>query len=189
MVTLSAMVIGASAGAIEALSQLLPYVPASCRVPLIVVVHLPPDQPSLLVELSAAWCVLPARHPLDKEPVTGGVVWYAPPDYHLLVEEDHTFSLSVDPPVNHSRPSIDVLFESAADAYGQGLLAVVLTGANEDGAAGARAVQQAGGTVIVQEPTTALAPRMPEAAIAAARPQLVADISGLGEYLRTRCAS
>lgn len=187
MVSLQAVVIGASAGGIEALAQLLPWVPANCRVPIIVVVHLPPDQPSLLAELSAGWCALPARTPLDKEPASGGIVWYAPPDYHLMVEEDHTFSLSVDPPVNHSRPSIDVLFESAADAYGRGVLAIVLTGANEDGATGARAVQQAGGTVIVQEPSTALAPRMPEAAIASAQPQLVADIRGLGEYLRARC--
>ena len=131
-----AVVIGASAGALEALSSLLPALPSDYRLPILIVVHLPPDKTSLLAELLRARCAIRVREAEDKEPIEPGVVYFAPPDYHLLVEQDRRLSLSDDEPVLFSRPSIDVLFESAADAYGGGLIGVVLTGANSDGANG-----------------------------------------------------
>ena len=150
-----AVVIGASAGALEALSNLLPALPADYRLPILIVVHLPPDKTSLLAELLRARCAIRVREAEDKEPIEPGVAYFAPPDYHLLVEQDKRLSLSDDEPVLFSRPSIDVLFESAADAYGGGLIGVVLTGANSDGANGLRAVVEAGGVAVVQKPGSA----------------------------------
>lgn len=179
-----AVLIGASAGAIEALSFLLPAVPEDARVPVIVVVHLPPNRPSLLPEVFAARCQARVREPEDKEPAAAGTIWFAPSNYHLLVELDRTFSLSVDDPVRYSRPSIDVLFETAAEAFQSKLCALVLTGANDDGAQGAQVIRAAGGVVIVQDPDTADAKEMPRAAIARANPQLVVSLPELAELLR-----
>ena len=150
-----AVVIGASAGALEALSKLLPGLAADYRLPILIVVHLPPDRTSLFVELLRAGCAIQVREAGDKEPIESGVVYFAPPDYHLLVEQDRRLSLSSEEAVLFSRPSIDVLFESAADAYGEGLIGVVLTGANSDGADGLKAVIEAGGLAIVQNPKSA----------------------------------
>jgi two-component system chemotaxis response regulator CheB len=174
-------VVGGSAGSIDALAVVLPSLPAAFPVPVVIVVHLPPGHPSLLPQVFASRCALPVTEPEDKQPVGPGI-WFAPSDYHLLVERDHTFSLSIDAPVRWSRPSIDVLFHSAAEAYGRELGAVVLSGANEDGAAGAAAIHRAGGLVLVQDPATAEAPEMPRAAIRVASPRRVfapADLSSL----------
>jgi two-component system chemotaxis response regulator CheB len=161
------VVIGASAGAVEALSVLLPALTARCQATVLIVVHQPRDRPSLLVELFEPRCVLPVREAFDKEPVQAGTVYFAPPDYHLLVEQGPQLALSVDELVQFSRPSIDVLFESAADVYGKRLMGVILTGANEDGAAGLKAIRRAGGMALVQEPASAQVPFMPAAAIKA----------------------
>jgi two-component system chemotaxis response regulator CheB len=184
----AAVVIGASAGAVEALSVILPALPAGYPVPVAVVVHLPPDRPSIMAELFAARCRVAVREAEDKEPLVPGTVYFAPPDYHLLVEAAGHLSLSSEEPVRFSRPSIDVLFESAADAVGPGLVAVVLTGANDDGAAGLRAVCAAGGAAVVQDPLGAQAGAMPAAALAAcpgatvlSLPQIAAYLTSLGE--------
>jgi two-component system, chemotaxis family, protein-glutamate methylesterase/glutaminase len=179
-----ALVIGASAGAVDALSLLLPVVPKDARVPVVIVVHLPPNRPSLLAELFASRCAARVREPEDKEPVAAGTVWFAPSNYHLLIERDRTFSMSVDEPIRFSRPSIDVLFESAAEAFGSSLCGFVLTGANDDGSRGARAIREAGGIVVVQDPRTAEAKQMPSAAIALAKPQLIASLPELAQLLR-----
>ncbi len=163
---IEAVVIGASAGALEALSVILPSLPARFRLPLLIVVHLPADRKSILAELFQDKCAIKVEEAEDKMPIRGGTAYFAPADYHLLVEADKTLSLSNDEPVLFSRPSIDVLFESAADAYGRSLLAIVLTGANHDGSAGLQAVVAAGGEAIVQNPEGAYASAMPEAAIA-----------------------
>jgi two-component system chemotaxis response regulator CheB len=162
-----AVVIGASAGAVEALSVLLPSLPAEYPLPVLIVVHLPPDKQSIMAELFRAKCRMDAREAQDKEPIQGGVIYFAPPDYHLLVETNRSLSLSNEEPVHYSRPSIDVLFETAVDAYGAGLLGIILTGANEDGARGLRAIHQAGGTALVQQPDQAYAAAMPAAALTA----------------------
>lgn len=167
MTQAAAVVIGASAGAIQVLMRILPALPADYVLPVLVVVHLPPGRRSELAMLFAGKCALAVREAEDKESLSPGTVTFAPPDYHLLIERDRTVALSTEPPVFFSRPSIDVLFESAADAYGPALVAVVLTGANEDGAQGLRAVMAAGGTGLVQAPASAYAAAMPLAALAA----------------------
>jgi two-component system, chemotaxis family, protein-glutamate methylesterase/glutaminase len=162
-----AVVIGASAGALEALSVILPVLPDRYRLPIVIVVHVPPDKASIISELLQAKCTVAVREAEDKESISPGTVYFAPPDYHLLVEMDRSLSLSNDEPILYSRPSIDVLFESAADAYGPSLVAVLLTGANQDGSNGMRAVVESGGMAIIQCPDTAFAAAMPEAAITA----------------------
>jgi two-component system, chemotaxis family, protein-glutamate methylesterase/glutaminase len=184
MAACEAFVIGASAGAVDALNLLLPMLPKEARAPIVVVVHLPPNRPSLLAELFAPRCQVRVREPEDKHPVAAGAVWFAPSNYHLLIERDRTFSMSIDEPIRFSRPSIDVLFETAAEAFGSALCALVLTGANDDGARGARAIRDAGGIVVVQDPRTAEAKEMPSAAIALANPQLVASLPEIAELLR-----
>jgi two-component system chemotaxis response regulator CheB len=179
-----AIAIGASAGAVEALSVILPSLPADYGLPVFIVVHVPPDNKSVLAELFRAKCSIEVREAEDKEPVSGGTAYFAPPDYHLLLEPDKSLSLSSDEPVLYSRPSVDVLFESAADAYGPSLIAIVLTGANKDGAKGLSAVADAGGTVIVQTPEGAYASAMPEAAIAACPGAHVMSLEEIAAYLQ-----
>jgi two-component system, chemotaxis family, protein-glutamate methylesterase/glutaminase len=179
-----AVVIGASAGALEALSVILPALPAGFRLPLIVVVHVPPDKRSMLAELFQAKCRIPVREAEDKEPINPGTVYFAPSDYHLLVETEKSLSLSSDEPVLFSRPSIDVLFESAADAYGSALMAIILTGANQDGAKGMRAVAEAGGVTLVQNPDGAFASAMPEAAVKMCPGARVMSLDAIAAYLQ-----
>lgn len=179
-----AVVIGASAGALEALSVILPALPAEFALPVIVVVHVPPDRHSLLAELFQAKCQVTVMEAEDKEPICAGTVYFAPSDYHLLVEVDRSLSVSSDEPVLFSRPSIDVLFESAADAYGPALIAIILTGANEDGAKGLRAVVDAGGIALVQDPHAAFASAMPEAAIDMVPDARVMSLAAIAAYLQ-----
>lgn len=162
-----AIVIGASAGALAALTELLPPLAPDYPVPILVTVHVPPDHPNGIPALLQSKCRVTVKEAEDKEPIRPGTVYFAPPDYHLLVEKDRSLSLSNEEPVSFARPSIDVLFESAADAYGKSLLALVLSGANHDGAQGSRSVADAGGTVLVQTPDSAAARSMPESALAA----------------------
>lgn len=174
-----AVVIGASAGAIQALLHILPALPQDYALPVLIVVHVPPGRRSELTALFAAKCRLPVAEGEDKEPILPGTVTFAPPDYHMLVETGGTISLSRDEQVFFSRPSIDVLFESAADAYGPALVGVVLTGANEDGAQGLAAVAQAGGVTLVQDPASAYARAMPEAALKACREARRLSLDGI----------
>lgn len=183
-VSAEAVVIGASAGALEALSVILPALSKGFRLSVMVVVHLPPDKRSVLAELLQAKCQIPVREADDKEPILGGTVYFAPPDYHLLIEPDKSLSLSSDEPVLFSRPSIDVLFESAADVYGPALIAIVLTGANQDGAKGMRAVLDQGGVALVQEPRRAFASAMPEAAIQLSPLAQVMALEEIAMYLQ-----
>lgn len=180
---IKAVAIGASAGAVQALQAILPRLPADYPLPVLVVVHVPSDRANMLVPLLAARCEMTVREAEDKEPVAPGVIYFAPSDYHLLVENDASLALSTDEWVNFSRPSIDVLFESAADAYGSALAAVVLTGANHDGAAGLRAVVEAGGVAIVEDPAGAYATAMPEAALKACPSAMTMNLAEIALYL------
>ena len=180
-----AVVIGASAGGVDALMVLLPTLSPQLAAPIFVVVHLPREGPSMLANLFAARCVVPVREAEDKAWVEPGTIYFAPPDYHLLVDEGPGLALSADDPVNYSRPSIDVLFESAADLYGSRLAAIILTGANNDGAAGLHAVRRAGGVTIVQDPKTAAASAMPSAALRRCAADFVLPIERIAELLRT----
>ena len=184
-----AVVIGGSAGALEVLRMIVRELPRSLSCPVVIVIHLP-SQSSGLAELLAADTVLRVKQAEDKEPITAGTVYIAPPSYHLLVESQLTLALSVDAPVHFSRPSIDVLFETACDVYGAGLIGVLLSGASEDGAAGLQEIHAAGGTTIVQSPLSAEVAIMPAAALALFEPTYIwspNDIaSGLTKLLSGR---
>ena len=182
---IDAIVIGASAGGIEALMTLLPGLGATLSIPIFIVLHLPRDRPSLLPEIFAPKCPLMVCEAQDKEPVRPGTVYFAPPDYHLLIDEGPRLALSCDEPVNYSRPSIDVLFESAADVYGPRLLGIILTGANEDGAAGLAAVHSAGGISIVQQPHSAQVKSMVLSALNRNPASHVLGLEGISALLAT----
>lgn len=184
---LRVVAIGASTGAVEALLRILTKLPADFPLALLIVVHLPPDAESTLAALLNGRCDLEVKEAEDKEPVRAGVAYMAPPNYHLLVEPDFTLSLSSDEPVHFSRPSVDVLFESAADAFGDAATGVVLTGASADGAAGLHAICAAGGQGIVQEPSTAEASPMPQAALRACSSAQVLSLEGIAELLKAEC--
>jgi two-component system chemotaxis response regulator CheB len=182
---IDAVVIGASAGGVEALTEILPALPAGLRPALLIVLHLRRERPSLLVEIFASRCALPVREADDKEPVEPGTVYFAPPDYHMLLEKNHQIALSADEPVYFSRPSIDVLFESAADVYGERLLGIILTGANEDGAAGLHAIHQAGGVTVVQQPDSAKVPLMIVSALQRGPADYVLSLPEIAQLLGT----
>ncbi|HEY3352189.1 MAG TPA: chemotaxis protein CheB [Polyangia bacterium] len=175
--------VGGSAGAIDALGVILGRLPAAFPLPLVVVVHLPRRRRSVLPEVLAARCRAPVREALDKQPLEAGGVYVGPPDYHTLLDEGPAVALSVDEPVNFSVPSIDVLFESAARVMGPALLGVLLSGANEDGAAGLAAIGAAGGLGVVQSPAEAAAPVMPAAGLARLPAAFVLDAQGIGQAL------
>jgi two-component system chemotaxis response regulator CheB len=178
-----AVAIGASAGATEALRVILPALPVPYPVPIFLVVHVPKDFGSAIIELFAGITRLGMVEAVDKQPIAPGSVYVAPPDYHLLVEPDGYLSLSVDDPVLFSRPAIDPLLESAAVAYGEGLVGVVLTGASEDGARGLLAVRKAGGQTIAQDPNTARMATMPAAAVRIAEPDHVLSLTQIRDAL------
>ncbi|OQP56625.1 chemotaxis protein CheB [Niastella populi] len=160
-----AIVIGASAGGLYAMTRILQPLPAAFPLPIMVVQHRAKDERNLLEEVLQQKCKVRIKQADEKEAIENGVVYFAPPDYHLLIENDRTFSLSFDAPVNFSRPSIDVLFETAADVFEERLLGIILTGANNDGAAGIRKISMRGGVTIAQSPETADYADMPKAAI------------------------
>ncbi|OQX01106.1 MAG: chemotaxis protein CheB [Desulfobacteraceae bacterium IS3] len=160
-----AVVMGSSAGGLAVLARILSVFPQNFRLPLIVVQHLHPRQGEFYIQYLNDRTALTVKEADEKEDIVGGYVYFAPPNYHLLIEEDETFSLSSDEKVNYSRPSIDVLFESAAEVYGNRLAGVILTGANNDGASGLNLIKKNGGLAVVQEPCSAESPYMPRAAL------------------------
>jgi two-component system, chemotaxis family, protein-glutamate methylesterase/glutaminase len=182
---IDAVVIGASAGGVEALSVLLPAVPSNTKAAFFIVLHLPRDKPSLLAGIFARKCALPVREAEDKESVAPGTVYFAPSNYHLLLDHGPQMALSADDLVHHSRPSIDVLFESAAYVYGNRLLGIILSGANEDGAAGLAAVQDGGGITVVQNPETARSPQMILSALKLRPADLVLSLDGIAALFET----
>lgn len=178
------VVIGASVGGLEAVALLLEQLPPDFSLPIAIAQHratAPPDG-----DLAGIWqrsTPLPVREAEDKAPIERGRVYIAPADYHLLVESRELFALSTDPPVLYARPSIDVLFESAADAYGGGVIGVILTGASADGSQGLKAIGERGGCTLVQEPATAECDVMPRAALAATSVNHVLAATDLGRIL------
>jgi two-component system chemotaxis response regulator CheB len=167
------IVVGASAGGLDTLATVLGELPADYPLPILVVQHRYASDCSDFARYFDGRCRLRMLEPCDKERMSGGRVFLAPANYHMLVERNDTISLSVEPHVHWSRPSIDVLFESAAAVWGAGAVAVLLTGANADGAEGMRRVHAAGGLTVAQDPATAASPAMPQAAIQAAAVDLV----------------
>lgn len=157
----SIILIGGSAGALEVIFNLLPEIKPSLQTPIILIIHRLKTSKDTLAELLAIKTNLQVKEPDDKEPIQPGTIYLAPADYHLLIEKDHTISLDNSEKVNHSRPSIDVTFESAAEVYGKNVLGIILSGANADGAAGAQAIKDTGGGIIIQNPSTATMSYMP----------------------------
>jgi two-component system chemotaxis response regulator CheB len=183
-----AVVIGCSAGGLSALRILLQGLPAGLNATIIIVAHTAPEGPSLLPPLLAIDCLLPVSEAVEREQAKPGHVYVAPPNYHLLIEQDHTFSVSVDDRVCFVRPSIDVLFYAAADVYQERLLGIILTGANSDGALGLNAIKNAGGITLVQEPATAYADTMPLAAIAIGATDKVLPLEDIAGALLRHCS-
>ena len=183
----ASIVMGCSLGGMTALETIFSALPRSFCVPIAVVQHRHRGSNETLPSHFRRFSRLPVVDVEDKQWIRPGTVYLAPANYHLLVERGE-FSLSVDEKVRYSRPSVDVLFQSAADAYGDRVIAVVLTGANDDGAEGVKRVKSRGGIVIVQDPTTAEAPEMPRAAIAAAPVDQILRLDQIASYLAERCS-
>ncbi|MCE4556929.1 chemotaxis protein CheB [Pelomonas cellulosilytica] len=182
-VPIELIVVGASAGGVAALLALLGPLPAHYSLPIVALLHLLPRHESQLASVLAHHVALPVREPRDKEPVQPGVLYVPGPDYHLLIDPDHSFAYSNEPPVSFARPSIDVLMTSAAEAYGPSLAGVLLTGANVDGAEGMAAIHAVGGLTIVQQPEDAEIATMPEAAIARCRPHHILPLKEIAPML------
>jgi two-component system, chemotaxis family, protein-glutamate methylesterase/glutaminase len=178
------VVIGGSAGAIDALRPMLDALPAKISPAMAIVIHLPAKGPGMLHEVFARPGGPPMKIAEDKESIVGGTIYFATPDYHLLVEAGRTFALSLDERVHFSRPAIDVLFESAAEAYGERLMGVILSGANADGAAGLRAIAAAGGVAVVQSLESAEMIAMPAAALNSVPECMELNVSALADLLR-----
>lgn len=178
-----AIVIGASAGGVEALLKIFRPLRKGLKLPIIAVLHLPDERRSLLAEVFAAQLAIPVKEADDKESIAPGTLYFAGPGYHLSVEADKTFSFSQEERVYHSRPSIDILFESAADAYDARLAGVLLTGANNDGAKGMARIKEYGGLTVVQDPADALARTMPDAALALHTPDFLLPLPDIGLLL------
>ncbi len=178
-----AAVIGVSAGGMEALGTILPLLPVDYNLAVLIVLHRAKTSNDFLYDFLNDICLLKVLEAEEKIKVETGHIYIAPPDYHLQVEMDKTLSLSVDPPVNFSRPSVDVLFETAAEAYADKLVGVVLTGANSDGAKGLVRIQDLGGITIIQDPTMSEAPQMPTAAIEAVGGDYVLSLHDIGKLL------
>jgi two-component system chemotaxis response regulator CheB len=182
------LVVGCSAGGLSALHQLLGGLHAPLPVPMVVVCHSGSEDMRTFCELLQSRSGLPVQEAEERQLPAPGVVYVAPAGYHLLIERDGRFALSVDPRVAFSRPSIDVLFESAAEVWRDRVLALLLTGANADGAEGSLRVRQCGGTLIVQDPDTAQVPMMPAAARERAGADHCLSLSEISPLLETLCS-
>lgn len=178
-----AIVVGASAGGVEALLKIFRPLPRGFGLPIIAVLHLPDARRSLLAEVFSAQLAIAVKEADDKESIAPGTLYFAAPGYHLSVESDYTLSFSQEERVYHSRPSIDFLFESAADAYERRLAGVLLTGANNDGAQGMARIKEYGGLTVVQDPALALARTMPDAALALHTPDFLLPLPDIGLLL------
>jgi len=170
-------------GGVEALRTLLGGLPKDFPVPILIVHHISADSGSGLATMLNALCALQVKEADEGEILTSGTAYLAPPNYHVLVERDGTLALSVDMPVNYARPSVDVLFESAADAFGPGLIGVILTGAGSDGAKGLKMIKDKGRLAIVQDPASADAEPMPRSALAAVQADHVLPLKEMAGLL------
>lgn len=174
-----AIVVGTSYGGLEALKLILPQLPEDFPLPVIVVLHIGEHKNDMFIRLLNELCALQVKEAESNEPVLPGHIYFAPPNYHLLVEDDRTFSLSTDEKLNFSRPSIDILFESAAWAYKQELIGLILTGANSDGAEGLKTIKSFRGKTLVQEPCDAISPIMPRFALKIAQPEIRVSLEAI----------
>jgi two-component system, chemotaxis family, protein-glutamate methylesterase/glutaminase len=180
-----AIVIGSSAGGLFALTSILDELPHDYPLPVIIIQHRVKERSQLLEEILQQRCRITVKQADEKEDIRSGVVYIAPPGYHLLIENDKTFSLASDIPEKHSMPSIDVLFETAAYCYQQSLIAIILTGASNDGSDGMRITKKLGGLTIAQDPNEAQFPYMPRAAISIGAASRVMTLDEIKHFLLT----
>lgn len=180
------IVVGASSGGLKAAQILLSGLDVAFPLPVVIVQHRGKDHESGLCEYLSRRSSLPVTEPEDKEAILPGRVYLAPRDYHLLIDGP-AFALSVDSPIGYARPSIDVLFESAADQYKERAIGVILTGANQDGARGLAAIKAHGGLTVVQDPRTAAHREMPEAALARTTPDWILPLPEIAARLNSLC--
>ena len=178
-----AVVIGVSSGGLTALSKLLPRLQKDFKLAVIIVQHLHPHSDDFIIRNLDEKCCLKVKQAEEKEKIVGGTIYIAPPNYHLLIELDKTFSLDISARVCFSRPSVDVMFETAAEAYKEKLIGIVLTGANDDGSAGLRKIKSLGGLTIVQDPLTAEVDIMPKSAFNSTQIDYVLNLEKIGDLL------
>lgn len=179
------MVIGGSAGSLDVVLQILGGLQQKALPPIVIVMHRKSAADSLLTDLLSHKTHMVVKEVEEKEVIQENIIYLAPADYHLLIEKDRSFSLDYSEKVNYSRPSIDVVFQSAADVYGRGLICILLSGANADGSEGFVYVQARGGTTIAQDPSTASVPYMPESAIGKDAVTQVLNIRGITDYINS----
>ncbi|SFD88286.1 two-component system, chemotaxis family, response regulator CheB [Chitinophaga sp. CF118] len=178
-----AIVIGVSSGGLNALKFLFSYLPENFRIPVIIVQHINRHSDSNWIKILNNLNSIHIKEADEKETIEPGKVYIAPPNYHLMIENDRTFSLTIDELVNFARPSIDVLFESAAEVYNNKLIGIVLTGSNSDGTKGLKRIKNHGGLTIAQDPATAESPQMPASAIASIQVDHILSLGGIKDLL------
>jgi two-component system chemotaxis response regulator CheB len=179
-----AIVIGGSAGSFQTILHILESLPKHFSIPIIITLHRLKHVRSGLAESVSLTSHKPIVEPFDKQKIEQNTVYIAPSNYHLLVEDDYTFSLSTEQPVEFSRPSIDVLFASAAQVYKHELIAILLSGANKDGAQGMKIIKQLGGTLIIQDPSEAEVSIMPKSVIDIVRPDIIMETEDIITFLK-----
>lgn len=178
-----AVVCGGSAGGVEALFCILKTLPQNFKLPIFIVIHLSEGNNETLVNLLQNVSQLKIKHPSINERIAEGVIYLASPSYHMLIEEDFTLSFSGEKKVCYCRPSIDLLFETAADAYKHRLIAVLLSGGNSDGSNGLKRIKAKGGVAIIQNPKTAKFEYMPAAALKATTADYILDVEKIAQQL------
>jgi len=180
-----AIVIGASAGGMKALEKIVSSLPSDYPIPIIIVQHQKHDSDNFLMRNLDHKCKVNVKEVMASEPIVGNYVYLSPSGYHLLIEADKTFNLSCDEPVNYSIPSIDVLFETAAEVYEKSLVGIVLTGANSDGTKGMKAIRDNGGITVVEDPSTAYVSTMPESVLTCMKPDHVLSLDGIALFIKS----
>jgi len=178
-----ALIIGGSAGSLDVLLKVLPAIDPKLSFPIVIVVHRKHGADSLLPDLLSTRTVLKVKEVDEKEIIQAGTVYIAPSDYHLLIEQDHTFSLDYSEKINFSRPAIDVTFQTAAEVYKEGLVCLLLSGSNNDGVDGLKSVKAWGGIAIVQDPASAQVSYMPEQAIKNVQIDAILPIETMAEFI------
>ena len=181
----AAFFIGGSAGSLEVIINILPSLRTDLPFPIIIVLHRKSGLDSMLVDLLSHKTALPVKELEEKEAITAGIIYVAPPNYHVLIEKNGTFSLDASEKVNFSRPSIDVTFESAAEVFGEQAVCLLLSGSNTDGAAGLQMVSQKGGWALVQDPKNATVPFMPENALNHVHVDKVLQVSEMAHFINS----
>jgi len=183
--TCSALVIGGSAGSLDVLLEIFPLLNVNIDFPIILVTHRKSGSDSLLSDLLQSRTALEVHEVDEKQEILPGNVYIAPADYHLLIEQNHTFSLDYSEKINYSRPSIDVTFQSAAEVFKQGLVCILLSGSNADGVAGLKIANNFGGLVVIQNPKTAIMPYMPQQAFNEVKPITVLDSFEMSSFINS----